>query len=217
MKKALLLAVLAFAASMAPARHADLAGSAAAGPETGSPRVVLETEQGDITVEVYPGAAPASAGDFLTYVEQGLYDGAVFYRAVHHGNDNGEPKIEVLQGGLKDFGLALPPVAHESTRETGLLHTTGALSLARGDVGTGSAGAFFIVLSDQPGLDHGGMRNPDGQGFAVFGRVVEGMEVVRRIHALPTDENAGDEYVRGQLLAEPVVIRRARPDREFKP
>lgn len=185
-------------------------GCAAADPEKDAPRVLLETEQGDITVEVYPEAAPASAGDFLTYVERGLYDGAEFYRAVHYGNDNGEPKIEVLQGGLKDFGLALPPVTHESTADTGLRHTTGALSLAREDVGTGSAGAFFIVLSDQPGLDHGGMRNPDGQGFAVFGRVVEGMAVVRRIHALPTDENAGNEYMRGQILARPVEIRRAR-------
>ena len=187
---------------------AGIAASVRAAEEAA--QVILETALGDITIEVYPEAAPARAGDFLTYTDRGLYDGAEFYRAVSPANDNGSPVIEVLQGGLPGDARSLAPVTHEDTRRTGLTHTVGAVSLARGEVGTGSAAAFFIVLRDEPGLDYGGKRNPDGQGFAVFGRVIGGMDVVRRIHGMPKDPGAGEPYVRGQLLVEPVIINRAR-------
>lgn len=174
------------------------------------PQVALETDLGRIVVELEVGRAPRSAADFLRYVDQGRYAGAGFYRSVRRDNDRGTPVIEVIQGGLLDTAGALPPVAHESTASTGLAHRDGTLSLARSAPGTGSGAAFFICIGDQPGLDAGAARNPDRQGFAAFGRVLQGMDVVRRIHAAPTDPARGGDYVRGQLLVEPVRIRSAR-------
>jgi peptidyl-prolyl cis-trans isomerase A (cyclophilin A) len=171
--------------------------------------VTLETSAGEIDVEVDLARAPLSAADFLRYVDRGLYDGAGFYRVVRADNDHGSPKIAVIQGGLLDESRALPPVAHETTRDTGITHRDGTISLARGAPGTGSAAAFFICVGDQPALDYGGTRNPDRQGFAAFGRVVRGMEVVRKIHAMAADGAPDSEYTKGQILAEPVVIRRA--------
>lgn len=173
-------------------------------------KVELDTELGAIRVEVLPQAAPLSACDFLAYTDQGLYSKASFYRVVRLDNDHGSPKIEVVQGGLPDDVKGLPPVKHETTRQTGLKHIDGALSLARGDVGTGGAGAFFIVIGDQPGLDYGGMRNKDGQGFAVFGRVISGMDIVKRIHQIKADAPTESAYMKGQLLAKPVAIRGAK-------
>ncbi len=172
-------------------------------------RVALETTAGAIEVEVFPERAPLSACDFLAYVDGGLYERAAFYRVVRTDNDRGTPRIEVVQGGLQDETKARPPIAHETTQMTGLTHVDGALSLARGPVGTGSAAAFFIVIGSQPALDFGGARNTDKQGFAVFGRVVRGMDVVRRIHRLRSDAPTGDAYTTGQLLNEPVAITKA--------
>jgi peptidyl-prolyl cis-trans isomerase A (cyclophilin A) len=171
--------------------------------------VTLDTAAGQIDVAVFVDKAPLSAADFLRYVDRGLFDGAVFYRVVRIDNDHGTPRIEVIQGGLPDETAGLPPIAHETTRDTGVTHTDGTLSLARGAPGTGGGAAFFVCVGDQPALDFGGMRNPDGQGFAAFGRVVRGMDVVRKIHAMPADAPSSDAYMKGQLLSEPVVIRRA--------
>lgn len=170
----------------------------------------LDTELGTILVEVFPGKAPLSACDFLSYVDKKLYDGAAFYRVVRLDNDHGSPKIEVVQGGLIDESKELPPVAHESTQMSGLKHVDGALSLARGGVGTGSAAAFFVVIGSQPGLDYGGTRNKDKQGFAVFGRVVRGMEIVRKIHQIKADAPVDDAYMKDQLLTKPVGIKSAK-------
>lgn len=177
--------------------------------------VTLDTLAGEIEVEVFVDRAPLSAADFLRYVDQGLYDGAGFYRVVRPDNDRGSPGIEVIQGGLLDDAKALPPIAHETTAVTGLKHVDGTLSLARSTPGTGGGAAFFICVGDQPALDFGGRRNPDGQGFAAFGRVVRGMDVVRKIHALPATAPSSSEYMKGQLLAEPVEIRKVyrRPSR----
>jgi peptidyl-prolyl cis-trans isomerase A (cyclophilin A) len=172
-------------------------------------RVLLDTEAGAIEVEVFPDRAPLSACDFLAYVDAGLYEGAGFYRVVRHDNDRGAPKIEVVQGGLLDETKQRAPIAHETTQMTGLKHVDGALSLARGAVGTGGAGAFFIVIGDQPALDYGAKRNPDGEGFAVFGRVIRGMDIVRRIHRLPADAPTSDAYTQGQLLTHPVRFLKA--------
>lgn len=176
----------------------------------GAVPVKLETSAGAIEVEIYPKAAPLSACDFLRYVDRKLYDGATFYRVVRGDNDHGQPKIAVIQGGLSDDKQMTPPIAHETTQQTGIRHTEGTLSLARGAVGTGSAAAFFIVLGEQPALDYGGTRNPDRQGFAAFGRVVRGMDVVRKIQNMRSDAPTDDAYMQGQLLREPVVIKRAR-------
>jgi len=171
--------------------------------------VTLETTVGEVDVAVFVDRAPLSAADFLRYVDQRRYDGVTFYRTVRADNDRGTPMVELIQGGLADSAPWLPPVAHESTRDTGITHTDGTVSLARGAPGTGTAAVFFICLGDQPALDFGGMRNPDGQGFAAFGRVVRGMDVVRRIHAMPVTAPSNSDYMAGQILAEPVVIRRA--------
>jgi len=177
-----------------------------------NPHVTLETEMGDIVIEVMIDKAPISGGDFLTYVEQGLYEGEGFYRVVRaDDNDNGSPKIDVIQGGLIDYEQGLPYIAHETTEMTGIKHTDGTMSLARDEPGTGSAAYFVIVLGDQPSLDYGGDRNPDGQGFATFGKVVSGMDVVRKIHSVPTDRFVEEEgYTGGQILKEPVRIISAR-------
>ena len=171
--------------------------------------VTLDTAAGEIDVAVYVDKAPLSAADFLRYIDRGLYDGAAFYRTVRADNDHGTPKIEVVQGGLLNGTKALPPIAHETTRDTGINHRDGTVSLARSAPGTGSAAAFFVCVGKQPALDFGGMRNPDGQGFAAFGRVVRGMDVVRKIHAMPANAPSPEPYMQGQLLSEPVVIRKA--------
>ena len=177
-----------------------------------NPRVVLETELGDIIIEVMIDQAPISGGDFLTYVEQDLYPGEGFYRVVKSAeNDNGTPKIDVIQGGILAEGMGLETVAHETTEATGIEHTDGTISLARGDVGTGSAAYFFITVGTQPSLDFGGTRNPDQQGFAAFGRVVDGMDVIRKIHNLSAEHfEQGEGYIAGQLLKEPVRFTGAR-------
>lgn len=202
------LVVLSFV--FATMRCATTAVAPSAAADAKAPVVVtLDTEAGEIDVEVFTKEAPLSAGDFLRYVDGGLYDGAAFYRVVRTDNDHGNPKIEVIQGGLLDDNKALSPVAHETTRDTGLKHSDGTISLARGAPGTGSGAAFFICIGDQPALDFGGMRNPDGQGFAAFGRVVRGMDVVRKIHEMRSDGPSESEYMKGQMLPEPVAIRRA--------
>ena len=172
-------------------------------------RVALETDRGTILVEVYPHVAPLSVGDFLRHVDEGLYEDAGFYRVVRPDNDRGDPVISVVQGGVLD-PEAPGGIAHETTDATGLRHVDGTVSIARGPPGTGSAAAFFIVLGDQPSLDFGGMRNPDGQGFAAFGKVIDGMEIVREINALKADAPTDSDYVRGQILAEPVRFRARR-------
>lgn len=171
--------------------------------------VTLVTSAGEIDVELFTEKAPLSSADFLRYVDRGMFDGAAFYRVVNAANDRGTPKIEVIQGGLLDESRALPPVAHETTEQTGIRHVDGTVSLARAEVGTGTASAFFICIGDQPALDYGGMRNPDGQGFAAFGRVIRGMEVVRKIQTLPAGGASESEYMRGQMLTTPVVITKA--------
>lgn len=166
---------------------------------TANPRVVIDTEQGTITAEIYLDRAPVSAGNFLKLVDEGFYDrgNAGFYRVTRADNQpNNEVKIDVIQGGLRGETTAAP-IAHETTEETGLRHLDGSLSMARAEPGTASS-EFFICIGEQPELDFGGKRNPDGQGFAVFGRATDGMAAVRSIQALPD---------LGQYLTEPVKIR----------
>ena len=171
-------------------------------------RVQIDTSLGPIVVEVDLRHAPISAGEFLRYVDAGLYDGGTFYRVVRAGNDQSSVPIDVIQGGLTDLRRALPSVRHESTAQTGIRHTDGAISLARRELGSARGAKFFICVGPQPQLDFGGTRNPDGQGFAAFGHVVSGMNVVRRIHALPSDPDSGEGATKGQLLRHPVAIQK---------
>ncbi len=187
-----------------------LAGMSARADTHAGVHVILETELGEIEVAVDVDRAPVSAGDFLAYVDQGLYEGSAFYRTVMPDNDNGSPVISVIQGGVVDPERALPPVRHETTEETGLRHLDGTISLARSDPGTGGGAAFFICIGQQPSLDFGGMRNPDGQGFAAFGQVTRGMDVVHAIHQREADGESDSDYTAGQILTEPVLIKSAR-------
>jgi len=174
--------------------------------------VVMNTSAGDITLELYPESAPVTVANFLKYVDSQYYDNeASFYRTVRMDNQaQNKIKIEVIQGGL---GMEVPdlpfePIAHETTQTSGILHKDGVISMGRLEPGTATS-EFFICINDQPELDFGGDRYPDGQGFATFGKVVKGMDVVRAIQAMKTDipESEELEYTSGQMLIEPVVIK----------
>mgnify|MGYP000194534048 FL=1 len=169
-------------------------------------RVVIETTMGDITVALETERAPITAGNFLRYVDEDRFDGTKFYRAMHL--DWGEPPNGLLQGGTQMHpDRVRDPIAHEPTTETGLSHTDGALSMARYEPGS-ATGDFSIMIKDQTGLD-ANPASPDPSlqaGFAVFGHVVDGMDVVHAIHAAPIDPDKGEGWMKGQLLAEPVEI-----------
>lgn len=163
------------------------------------PKVKMTTGLGDILLEIDTIHAPVTAANFLDHVESGTYKDAIFYRVVRMDNQpNNDVKIEVVQGGVFSEVLLekIKPIIHETTNKTGLKHVDGTLSMARMEPGTAST-EFFICVGNQPELDFGGKRNPDGQGFAAFGKVISGMEVVRKIQHLK-DEN--------QILEEPLKI-----------
>jgi peptidyl-prolyl cis-trans isomerase A (cyclophilin A) len=170
-------------------------------------RVRMVTDLGPIVIELYPDKAPVTAANFLAYADQHLLDGAAFYRTVSPKNDNNPATISVIQGGLNRDDSPLPAIAHETTKASGLRHTDGVISMARAEPGTAGS-EFFICVGDNPALDFGGARNKDGQGFAAFGKVVEGMDVVRAIHRAPTVSKADDPYIRGQLIEKPVKIQK---------
>ncbi len=153
------------------------------------PRIMMKTELGEITLEVYPDKAPVTATNFLTYVDENRFEGAVFYRIVRSDNQPGDSiRIAVIQGGLYEDNhpSMLTPIAHETTEQTGILHKDGVLSMARWHPSTATS-EFFICVGDQPELDFNGKRNPDKQGFAAFGKVIDGMDVVKKIHQLPVE------------------------------
>lgn len=152
-----------------------------------NPVVLIKTEKGDITVEVDLARAPVTAANFLRYVDAKLYDGSVFHRTVTLDNQpDNAVRIEVIQGGLLSEEKDFPPIAHETTATTGLKHFDSAISMARGTPGSATS-SFFFCIGSQPELDFGGKRNPDGQGFAAFGKVISGMDVVKAIHVLPAE------------------------------
>lgn len=179
-------------------------------PAPAAVRVILETSAGTILVETDP-RAPITAANFLRYVDEGRFDGTDFYRGMELGGGTG-----VVQGGTSNApDRILPPIAHEPTSQTGLRHVDGALSMARFDPGTAD-GDFFIIVGSLPGYD---ARATD-PGFAVFGRVVEGMDVVRAILAAPKSPTEGEGFMRGQMLDPRVRIlsaRRAPPAEQQMP
>ena len=165
--------------------------------------VVLRTSLGDIEIEVDATRAPATAANFLRYVDGSYYDGGRFHRTVRLDNQPGKTVlIEVVQAGVNPTPArpGFEPIRLERTRDSGLRHRDGTVSMARDTPDTATSD-FFVCIGDQPELDFGGKRNPDGQGFAAFGRVLRGMDVVRRIQAAPSD---------GQRLTPPILILSAR-------
>jgi len=172
--------------------------------------VVMSTSAGTVVIELYPDAAPVTVANFLEHVDAGHYRNSFIYRVVRMDNQaQNNIRIEVIQGGLGDAeeDFAFDPIAHETTESTGILHTDGVISMARLEPGSATS-EFFICVNDQPDLDFGGQRNPDGQGFAAFGKVVKGMNVVREIQNMNTDPPPEGEleYTSGQMLVDPVTI-----------
>ena len=197
MRRRRVLVLSAFALGGAGARAADAPGRAV--------RTRVETEAGNFVVEVDPEVAPITVANYLAHVDRKLLDGGAVYRIVTLANQGPETrhKIEVVQWGMnRPDGQAppLPPIVHETTRESGLRHRDGTVSMARAQPGSATA-EYFVCVGDQPELDFGGGRHPDGLGFAAFGRVVEGMEVIRALHA----RGEADQY-----LAQPIPVRSVR-------
>ena len=152
--------------------------------------IKMETDLGPIQIELFPHKAPITVSNFLQYIDETRYGDLHFYRVVHMGNQpDNEVKIEVIQGGLgfDKHPMELPPITHETTDKSGTKHEDGTISMARLEPGTASS-EIFICINDQPELDFGGKRNPDGQGFAAFGKVVSGMDIVRQIQMMLSKE-----------------------------
>jgi len=152
----------------------------------GNPVVVIETAFGDVEVELYAQKAPQTCAAFLQYVDSGWYNRSNFYRVLHFENQpSNAPKSELIQGGIwksnNPLAVSVKGIPHESTQQTGILHKTGVISLARAEPGTAGT-EFFICLDDEPGLDYGGENVADRQGYSAFGKVIKGMDVVKKIY-----------------------------------
>ena len=196
-----------------PHRRAILAGAGAVAassalaqtpaPAAALPRVILQTADGPITLELAADKAPITCANFLKYVDAKRYDGGVFYRALKLSP---QPPVGLIQGGVKnDPGKAFPPIAHESTKVTGLSHKDGAVSMARYDPGTATS-EFFICIGDISSLDADPSQSGDNAGFAVFAHVVDGMDTARKILAAPVSATAGEGSMKGQMLEPEVAI-----------
>ena len=162
------------------------------------PRVEIKTDLGNVVVKIDTINAPITAKNFLRHVKSNTYENACFYRVVCMDNQpRNDVKIEVIQGGMyiEPRFETIKPIAHETTKTTGLEHLDGTLSMARMEPGTAST-EFFICVGDQPELDFGGTRNPDGQGFAAFGQVVSGMDIVRKIQQQKDEQQTLVEKVK---------------------
>jgi peptidyl-prolyl cis-trans isomerase A (cyclophilin A) len=195
----------------ATTRRSILAAAAAlaAGPalaQTARPRVRLETEKGVIIAELADDKAPITVANFLRYVDTGRMDGAVFFRA---SQAPGVPTVGFIQGGVKDPTKLFPPIAHESTLMTGLSHVDGTLSMARFEPGTAVAD-FSIMCGDAAYMNADPTLPGDNQGYAAFGQVIEGMDVVRSILAMPATGAALNPVMQGQIIDPPIKIIRAR-------
>jgi peptidyl-prolyl cis-trans isomerase A (cyclophilin A) len=155
------------------------------------PHVVFHTQLGDIELELDPAHAPATVANFLRYVNGGFYDGGAFSRTVTMDNQpNDQIKIEVIQANISPARKAesFPAIPIETTNVTGLHHLNGTISMGRNAAKDGNTSEIFICIGDQPELDFAGKRNPDGQGFAAFGQVVHGMDVVKKIQMSPAEK-----------------------------
>jgi peptidyl-prolyl cis-trans isomerase A (cyclophilin A) len=199
---------LTFRRAIATAAAVGALWSAAVlGQDQATVRVRVQTELGDIVLELDPKRAPGTTANFLRYLDAGHYDGGTFHRTVKMDNQPESPvKIEVIQAGVnanrtKD---GFPAIPLERTSVSGLAHKDGAVSMARGAPDSATSG-WFICINDQPSLDFGGARNPDGQGFAAFGRVVSGMDVVRKIQQAPSSSNRTSN-TEAQRLTPPIKI-----------
>jgi peptidyl-prolyl cis-trans isomerase A (cyclophilin A) len=200
----LIAALIAVLSAPVLAQAAAPAAAEATAPKEDLVPVAIDTSLGRIVVALDRGHAPKTTANFLKYVDTHRYDGETFYRAMPASD--GSPAL--IQGGIKsDARKLLAPVAHEPTSLTGLKNVAGAISMARLTPGSAKAD-FFILLNDIPGFDAGDPSG-DADGYAVFGRVVEGMDVVKKIYAAPVSPTKGTGPMKGQLLDPPVKIIKA--------
>ena len=192
-----------------PAANETASANAAApsAPIGDTGRVRLETDAGPIVLELDHRHAPLTTENFVAYVDQHRFDGTIFYRSSHTPHD---AQHGFIQGGIRhDYRRLLPPIPLEPTSRTGLRHLDGTISMAR-TTRDSAMGDFVISVGAQPGMDAGPRAPGDHLGYATFGRVVEGMDIVRRIHAMPTDPNTGSGSMHGEMLSPPVRIVSAR-------
>lgn len=166
-------------------------------PHYKDPHIIIETSYGDIEVELYPDKAPKTVAAFLSYIDAGYFKESSFYRVLFT-EDMGGHGYGIIQGGISQtiekLYNTIPGIIHESTKQTRLSHTNGTISLARTTPGTANT-EFFICVGDQTQFDYGGGIS-DNQGFAAFGKVLRGMEVVREIQKLPANGEAFKEKVK---------------------
>lgn len=186
----------------APPAQAQAAPAVA--PKPATVRVALTTEMGPIMLELESERAPVTTANFLRYVKAKRFDGIGFYRAMKI-----TPTSGLVQAGQRDGAKLYPPIAHEPTSKTGLRHVDGTISMARGAPGS-AVSDWFILVGDMPSLDADPQAPGDNLGFAAFGRVVEGMDVVRRIMEAPTDPEKGEGVMKGQMLSPVVKITTAK-------
>ena len=164
-----------------------------------NPHIEIETNFGNIEVELFVDQAPKTVTAFLSYIDSGYFTKASFYRVLRDDEQpSNAPKAELIQGGIwqTNYKLAasIPGITHETTQQTKILHKDGTISLARSAPGTANT-EFFICVGDQPGFDYGGANNPDGQGYAAFGRVVKGMSVIKNIYDAPETNGTFDPLI----------------------
>jgi peptidyl-prolyl cis-trans isomerase A (cyclophilin A) len=163
------------------------------------PHIVIETASGDIELELYEDKAPKTVSAFLKFIDSNYYKNSSFYRVLTDDNQpSNAPKSNLIQGGIWRSNYkrsqSASRIPHEPTNVTGVRHINGTISLARLEPGTAGT-EFFICVDDQPGFDFGGPNNPDGQGYAAFGKVVKGMNIVRKIYNQREDEQQFDPPV----------------------
>jgi peptidyl-prolyl cis-trans isomerase A (cyclophilin A) len=191
-RRDVVLSGLAAAALGAPAKAQD-----------GTVKVAVKTAKGVITLQLEAAKAPITVRNFLRYVDARLYDKSSFYRVSHVSN---APDHGLVEGGLRgDPKKVFKPIAHESTLKTGLTHKDGTVSMARRGPGTATAD-FFIVVGDQPGFDADPSGQGDKDGFAAFGQVIDGMDVVHAIFEQKVSPTAGVGAMKGEMLSPPVTI-----------
>lgn len=164
-----------------------------------NPHIEIQTRFGNIELELYPKQAPKTVAAFLSYIDAGYYKRSSFYRVMNQENQTIDSwKAELVQGGLwrsnYKQATSLKGIPHETTKQSGIKHTNGVISMARLDPGTATT-EFFIMIGNQPGFDYGGENNPDGQGYAAFGKVVDGWDVLDRIYNQPERNQAYDPQV----------------------
>ena len=167
-------------------------------PRYKDPHILIETNYGDIEVALYPDKAPKTVAAFLSYIDSGYYNKTSFYRVIKT-EDMAGTNYGIIQGGIwqttDQQQSAIPGIVHETTKQTGLSHTSGTLSLARTTPGSANT-EFFICVGDQVQFDYGNNGIADGQGFAAFGSVFKGMDIVRKIQEQPARGESFVEKIR---------------------